>query len=286
MAIAEANGQRLVACGKYSTNNDAPSAEVGRVINEYFQPMDLSEATRVRWFLAKYDPPEAMDFTRFADIAWESALAHKEKRQAIIFHAARGYYSFVYKPDQGRIALSVDGTEPELYKLVVPANRYDQHRTKIDAVSQLLEAASEYTANVRLERGSRTNADGIAERESAMTNEQFERECLRAKMASNPDDYQACLKKAKPELKGLRNEGAKRRMKEPIVFRVGRTQPNWNTPATSHSSLRRKARRTIRARKGQSITPWLNTRTQNFTWKRSLSCGAKAGEERRHRPMP
>ena len=62
MAIAEASGQRLVACGQYSIHNDAPSAEVGRVINEYFQPMDLSEATRVRWILAKYDPPEAMAF--------------------------------------------------------------------------------------------------------------------------------------------------------------------------------------------------------------------------------
>ena len=240
MAIAEANGQRLVACGKHSINNDAPSAEVERVITEYFQPMDLSEATRVRWFLAKYDPPEAMDFTRFADIAWESALAHKEKRQAIIFHATRGYYSFVYKPDQGRIALSVDGTEPELFKLVVPANRYDQHKTKIDAVSQLLEAAAEYTANVQLERGSCTNADEIAERVSAMTNEEFERECLRAKMASIPDDFQACLKKAKAELKGLRKEGAKRRMKEPIVFRVGENATKLEYPRDFPQLLEKK----------------------------------------------
>ena len=240
MAIAEANGQRLVACSQYSINNDAPSAEVERVITEYFQPMGLSEATRVRWFLAKYAPPEAMDFAKFADIAWESALAHKEKRQAIIFHTAHGYYSFVFKPDQGRITLTVEGMEPELYKLVVPANRYDQHRTKIHAVSQLLEAASEYTANVQLERASRANTDEIEERVSAMTNEEFLRDCLMAKMALYPDDYQVCLKKAKAVLKGLRNEGAKRRMKEPMVFRVGENPTKLEYPRDFPQLLEKK----------------------------------------------
>ena len=90
MAIAETNGQRLVACGKYSDNNDIPSAEVERIIDEFFQPMHISDVTRVRWFLAKYDPPEAMDFTKFVDVAREPAFTDKEKRQAILFHAVRG----------------------------------------------------------------------------------------------------------------------------------------------------------------------------------------------------
>ena len=268
MAIAETNGQRFVACGKYSDNNGIPSAEVERIIDEHFQPMHISDVTRVRWFLAKYDPPEAMDFTKFVDVAWEPAFTDKEKRQAMIFHAARGDYSFVYKPDQKKNTRTVEGTEPDVYQLVVPANRYDQHKTNIDVVSQLLEAAEEYTANMQLEGESRAtgNADAIVDRVSAMTNEEFERECLEAKMASKPDDYQACLKKAKPELKGLRNERSKRQMKEPIVFRVGRMQPNWNTPAMCQSSLRRKARRTIHTLRNKSITPWLNICTQNSTW--------------------
>ena len=45
MAIAETNGQRLVACGKYSDNNDTPTAEVERIIDEYFQPMHIADVT-------------------------------------------------------------------------------------------------------------------------------------------------------------------------------------------------------------------------------------------------
>ena len=110
-----------------------------------------------------------------------------------------------------------------MYQLEVPANRHDQQRIKIDVGWHLLGAAEEYTANMQPDRESRVtgNADAIVDRVSTMTNEEFERECLEAKMASKLDDYQACLKKAKPELKGLRNERSKRQMKEPIVFRVG-----------------------------------------------------------------
>ena len=129
-----------------------------------------------------------------------------------------------------------------MYQLVVPANRYDQHKTNIDVVSQLLEAAEEYTANMQLEGESRAtgNADAIVDRVSAMTNEEFERECLEAKMASKPDDYQACLKKAKPELKGLRNERSKRQMKEPIVFRVGENATKLEYPRDVPQLLEKK----------------------------------------------
>ena len=70
--------------------------------------MPLSDVTRVRWFLAKYDPPEAMAFANFADVAWEPAFTDREKRKALLFHAARAYYAFVYKPDQKKMILTVD----------------------------------------------------------------------------------------------------------------------------------------------------------------------------------
>ena len=140
MAIAETTGQRLVACGKYSDNNDTPSAGVDRIVDEYFQPLHDFDVTRVRWFLAKYDLPEGKDFLDFVNTAWET-VTDKERRQAILLHSHDSYYAVVYKPDQKKITLIVEGTEPDVYQLVVPAYRYDQHKTNIDAVSQLLEAA-------------------------------------------------------------------------------------------------------------------------------------------------
>ena len=143
------------------------------------------------------------------------------------------------------------------------------------AVLLLHGSAEEYTANMQLEGESRAtgNADAIVDRVSAMTNEEFERECLEAKMASRPDDYQACLKKAKPELKGLRNERSKRQMKEPIVFRVGENATKLEYPRDVPQLLEKK---------GETYNPHTEkTEHHTLAWRR-LRHGSE--KRRQHKP--
>ena len=130
MMIAETEHHKLVACSKYSDQNPTPTARVEHIIDEYFRPLHDSDVTRVRWFLAKYESPGATDFAKFLDAAWQAVFTDGERRQAILFQAANDYYAFVYKPDQRKISLTVENTEPDVYQLEVPANRYGQNKTK------------------------------------------------------------------------------------------------------------------------------------------------------------
>ena len=105
----------------------------------------------------------------FVDAVWE-AITDGARRQVLFFHSHGSYYAYVYKADQKKMTLTVEGTQPDLYQLEVPVNRYEQHKTKIDVVSQFLEATEEYTANMQLEEKRRTgNADEIVERVNALT---------------------------------------------------------------------------------------------------------------------
>ncbi len=231
MALAETTRQRLVACDKYSGKNDTPIGGVDRIIEEYFQSVHASSVARLRWLIAKYDLPED-GFQDFVDAAWET-FTDKGRRQAILIHSPDGYFACVHKSDQRKIALTVEGTQPDLYQLNVPTNRYDQPKFKIDVVAQLLEAADEYTVNMRLEDVCRSV--GNAEEEQPAPIEDVYKEMsgatetelqlkfweARQKKPKERTPSDRALLAGQAPYRAIKKEQAKRKREETVIFRVG-----------------------------------------------------------------